>query len=86
MAQSFAPSIRVNGIGPGPTLGNTSQAEGDFSAEAKATLLGEGSPPETILQGVRYLLSAEAVTGQMIAIDGGQHLLWQTPDIAFGGA
>ena len=86
MAQSFAPSIRVNGIGPGPTLGNTGQAEGDFSAEAKATLLGEGSPPETILQGVRYLLSAEAVTGQMIAIDGGQHLLWQTPDIAFGGA
>ena len=86
MAQSFAPSIRVNGIGPGPTLGNTSQAEGEFAAEAKATLLGEGSPPETILQGVRYLLSAEAVTGQMIAVDGGQHLLWQTPDIAFGGA
>ena len=86
MAQSFAPAIRVNGIGPGPTMGNTSQAEGEFAAEAKATLLGEGSPPETILQGVRYLLSAEAVTGQMIAVDGGQHLLWQTPDIAFGGA
>lgn len=86
MAQSFAPAIRVNGIGPGPTLGNTSQAEGEFAAEAKATLLGEGSPPETILQGARYLLSAEAVTGQMIAVDGGQHLLWQTPDIAFGGA
>ena len=85
MAQSFAPAIRVNGIGPGPTLGNTNQAEGEFSAEAKATLLGEGSPPDTILQGVRYLLSAEAVTGQMIAVDGGQHLLWQTPDIAFGG-
>ena len=85
MAQSFAPASRVNGIGPGPTLGNTNQAEGEFSAEAKATLLGEGSPPDTILQGVRYLLSAKAVTGQMIAVDGGQHLLWQTPDIAFGG-
>lgn len=86
MAQSFAPKIRVNGIGPGPTLENTEQADGEFAAEAKATLLGEGSPPETILHGVRYLLSAKAVTGQMIAIDGGQHLVWQTPDLEFGGA
>lgn len=86
LAQSFAPAVRVNGIGPGPTLENTGQAEGEFTAETKATLLGEGSPPETILHGVRYLLSAKAVTGQMIAVDGGQHLLWQTPDIAFGGA
>jgi NAD(P)-dependent dehydrogenase (short-subunit alcohol dehydrogenase family) len=86
LAQSFAPNIRVNGIGPGPTLENTEQAPGEFQAEVKATLLGAGSPPDTILQGVRYLLSAEAVTGQMIAIDGGQHLLWQTPDMAFGGA
>jgi len=86
MAQSFAPKIRVNGIGPGPTLENTEQADGEFAAEAKATLLGEGSPPDTILHGVRYLLSAKAVTGQMIAIDGGQHLVWQTPDLEFGGA
>ena len=86
MAQSFAPNVRVNGIGPGPTLENTEQADGEFAAEAKATLLGEGSPPETILHGVRYLLSAKAVTGQMIAVDGGQHLVWQTPDLAFGGA
>lgn len=86
MAQSFAPHVRVNGIGPGPTLENTEQAEGEFSAEAQATLLGKGSPPDTILHGVRYLLSATAVTGQMIAVDGGQHLVWQTPDLAFGGA
>jgi NAD(P)-dependent dehydrogenase (short-subunit alcohol dehydrogenase family) len=86
MAQSFAPHVRVNGIGPGPTLENTEQAAGEFSAEAKATLLGEGSPPDTILHSVRYLLSAKAVTGQMIAVDGGQHLVWQTPDLAFGGA
>lgn len=86
MAQSFAPDVRVNGIGPGPTLENTEQRDGEFSAEAQATLLEKGSPPETILHGVRYLLSAEAVTGQMIAVDGGQHLVWQTPDLAFGGA
>lgn len=85
MAQSFAPHIRVNGIGPGPTLENTKQAAGEFEAEAKATLLGDGSPPETILHGVRYLLSAKAVTGQMIAIDGGQHLAWKTADLEFGG-
>ena len=86
LAQSFAPLVRVNGIGPGPTLENTNQADGEFAAEVKATLLEGGSPPDTILHGVRYLLSAKAVTGQMIAVDGGQHLLWQTPDIAFGGA
>lgn len=86
LAQSYAPNIRVNGVGPGPTLENTEQADGEFEAEAKATLLGKGSPPETILHAVRYLLSAEAVTGQMIAVDGGQHLVWQTPDLAYGGA
>ena len=74
LAQSLAPNIRVNAIGPGPTLQNTSQTEEIFAAEQAATLLGTGSPPETILHGVRYLLSAEAVTGQMIAVDGGQHL------------
>ena len=85
LAQSLAPSIRVNAIGPGPTLQNTGQNEDDFSREAEATLLGEGSPPDTILDAMRYLLSAKAVTGQMIAVDGGQHLTWQTPDLLHGG-
>jgi len=76
LAQSLAPRIRVNGIGPGPTLQNTAQSKQEFEAEKTSTLLGLGSPPDTILDGVRYLLSAEAVTGQMIAIDGGQHLGW----------
>jgi len=86
MAQSYAPSVRVNGIGPGPTLENTNQGDGEFLSETKATLLGEGSPPDTLLHGIRYLLAAKAVTGQMIAVDGGQHLNWQTPDLEFGGA
>lgn len=85
LAQSLAPTIRVNAIGPGPTLQNAGQSEEDFTGEASATLLKEGSPPETIVQAARYLLSAKAVTGQMIAVDGGQHLTWQTPDLAFGG-
>ncbi len=85
LAQSLAPYVRVNGIGPGPTLQNTGQTAEEFEAESKATLLGRGSPPETILQAARYLLAAESVTGQMLAVDGGQHLTWRTPDLIYGG-
>lgn len=84
MAQSFAPKIRVNGIGPGPVLQNTGQTPEDFESESAETLLGRGSPPETILQAVRYLLDATSVTGQMIAVDSGQHLRWETPDQMIG--
>ena len=81
MAQAFAPNIRVNAIGPGPTLRSIHQSEADFDKEASATLTGEGSSPDEIINALRYLVSATSVTGQMIASDGGQHLLWQTPDI-----
>lgn len=83
-AQSYAPRLRVNGIGPGPTLANIHQKDGEFEAEAAATLLGIPSSPDALLGGVRYLLSATTVTGQMIAIDSGQHLTWQTPDLTLG--
>lgn len=81
LAQAFAPHVRVNGIGPGPTLQNTGQDEEMFLKEAQHTLLKRPSPPEDILAGVRYLLGAKSVTGQMIAVDSGQHLNWQTQDI-----
>jgi len=81
LAQALAPHIRVNGIGPGPTLQNANQSRAMFSGEAEHTLLQRGSPPDDILSGIRYLLSAKSVTGQMIAIDSGQHLTWQTADI-----
>lgn len=81
MAQAFAPHVRVNGIGPGPTLRSVHQSAEEFAAEAEATLTGEGSSPDEIIAAMRYLISATSVTGQMIASDGGQHLLWQTPDI-----
>ena len=74
LAQSLAPHIRVNAIGPGPTLKNHRQSDADFAGEAASTLLGTGSPPESLLEAARYLLSATSVTGQMIAVDGGQHL------------
>jgi len=74
LAQSLAPHIRVNAIGPGPTLKNHTQTDNDFAGEAASTLLGIGSPPESLLDAARYLLMAKSVTGQMIAVDGGQHL------------
>lgn len=74
LAQSLAPKVRVCGVGPGPTLRNLHQSDKEFKDEVARTLLGAGSPPQTLLHAVRYLLSATAVTGQMIAVDGGEHL------------
>lgn len=81
LAQALAPNIRVNGIGPGPTLENIHQKPGEFAAEAKATLTQKGSNPDEIVKTLRYLIEADSITGQLIASDGGQHLMWQTPDV-----
>ena len=81
LAQALAPRIRVNAVAPGPTLRNARQSEGDFARQQKATLLQRGATPEEIAAAVRYLIEARAVTGQTIAVDGGQHLIWQTPDV-----
>lgn len=81
LAQALAPRVRVNGIGPGPVLKSEHQREEDFAAQAAATPLGRPTSPEEIAAAVRYILSAPAMTGQMIALDGGQHLAWQTPDM-----
>ncbi|MFO1090525.1 MAG: SDR family oxidoreductase [Hyphomicrobiales bacterium] len=81
MAQAFAPRIRVNAIGPGPALPNVRMDEMDFQKQASLTLLGRGTTPQEICEALDYILSARAMTGQMIALDGGQHLVWQTPDV-----
>lgn len=81
MAQALAPNIRVNAIGPGPTLKSVHQTDAEFNAEKSATLTGEGTSPDEIVKALMYLINASSVTGQMIASDGGQHLLWQTPDL-----
>jgi NAD(P)-dependent dehydrogenase (short-subunit alcohol dehydrogenase family) len=81
LAQALAPRIRVNAIGPGPTLPSTHQAPGEFEAEAAGTPLQRAATPEEVAAALRYLIDAPSVTGQMIAVDGGQHLGWQTPDI-----
>jgi len=81
MAQALAPRIRVNGIGPGPTLPSIHQTEASFADEAHATLLQRGSPPEALADALAYLIDARLVTGQMLAVDGGQHLNWKTADL-----
>ena len=81
MAQALAPHIRVNAIGPGPTLANPRQNAEDFEKQAKAVPLEQAVRPQDIAEAVLYLAGARAVTGQMIAVDGGQHLAWRTPDV-----
>ncbi len=81
LAQALGPKIRVNAIGPGPTIRNARQSEADFARQRDATVLGHGAEPADVAAAIRYLLGAPAVTGQMIAVDGGQHLIWQTPDV-----
>jgi NAD(P)-dependent dehydrogenase (short-subunit alcohol dehydrogenase family) len=78
MAQALAPRIRVNGIGPGPTLPSVHQTQAEFDAEAAATLLQRPTSPAEIAQALRYLIDARAVTGQMVAVDAGQHLAWRS--------
>jgi NAD(P)-dependent dehydrogenase (short-subunit alcohol dehydrogenase family) len=80
-AQALAPAIRVNAVGPGPTLRGGRQDEDQFAKQREATILRRGSNPEDICQAVRYLLNARGVTGQLLCVDGGQHLAWETPDV-----
>ena len=80
-AQELGPDIRVAGIGPGPTLPAIKQTESHFASQRAACILGRGSDPEDIVHAMRFIVSNKAFTGQMLAIDGGQHLAWLTPDI-----
>ncbi len=82
LAQSLAPHIRVNSIGPGPAMVNERQSVADFDRQCDATILRRGTSPQEICEAVRFILKAPSMTGQMIALDGGQHLAWETPDVA----
>ncbi|MBQ2261342.1 MAG: SDR family oxidoreductase [Loktanella sp.] len=80
-AQALAPDIRVNAIGPGPTLQGGRQSADHFARQRAATVLQRGANPADICAALGYFLDAPAVTGQILAVDGGQHLAWQTPDV-----
>ncbi|MBK0326427.1 SDR family oxidoreductase [Rhodobacteraceae bacterium F11138] len=80
-ARALAPVIRVNAIGPGPTLRGARQSEAHFAGQRGATILGRGANPEDVTAALGYFLDAPAVTGQLLCVDGGQHLGWVTPDV-----
>lgn len=80
-AQALAPDVRVNGIGPGPTVQGTRQSDSHFARQRAATVLQRGAGPADVCAAIGFFLDSPAVTGQMIAVDGGQHLAWATPDV-----
>ncbi|MCM2562998.1 SDR family oxidoreductase [Lutimaribacter sp. EGI FJ00015] len=80
-AQALAPRVRVNAIGPGPTLQGGRQSDGHFARQRAATVLNRGPNPADINAALGYFLDAPAITGQLLCVDGGQHLAWQTPDV-----
>ena len=80
-AQALAPDIRVNAIGPGPTMQGARQSVQHFARQRVATILQRGAGAGDITAALGYLIDAPGVTGQLLLVDGGQHLAWQTPDI-----
>ncbi|MDT8326040.1 MAG: SDR family oxidoreductase [Roseovarius sp.] len=80
-AQALAPRVRVNAIGPGPTLQGHRQSDRHFQNQRQATIMARGANADDITSALVYFLSAPAVTGQLLCVDGGQHLGWQTPDV-----
>lgn len=81
MAQSLAPQIRVNAIGPGPTLPSSRMTDEEFAKQQSLTPLGRGTSPEEISRAIKFIVSQPAMTGQMITLDGGQHLAWAMADV-----
>ena len=80
-AQGLARRVRVKAFGPGPTLRGARQSEVHFARQRAATILNRGADAKGICDALRYFLDARAVTGQLICVDGGQHLGWETPDV-----
>jgi len=81
LAQALAPKIRVNGIGPGPTLPNEHDGGEGMDKEVEGTLLGRKIDLSYYGRTIRFLVETRAITGHMVALDSGQHLAWRTPDI-----
>jgi NAD(P)-dependent dehydrogenase (short-subunit alcohol dehydrogenase family) len=81
-AQEFAPAIRVNAIGPGPTMQGSRQSRAHFANQRRNTVLKRGADPSDVTHAVGFFLDAPSVTGQLICVDGGQHLGWETPDVS----
>lgn len=80
-AQALAPTIRVNGIGPGPTIQGIRQSDAHFAAQRANVPLQRGADAEDVVAALRFFIASPSVSGQLVCTDGGQHLAWKTPDI-----
>lgn len=80
-AQALAPAVRVNAIGPGPTMQGVRQSREHFANQRRATIMKRGADASDVTHAVGYFIDAHSVTGQLICVDGGQHLGWETPDV-----
>lgn len=80
-AQAMADKVRVNAIGPGPTLQGGRQSDSHFEKQRAATVLGRGANTSDITNALGYFCDSPAITGQLLCVDGGQHLAWETPDV-----
>jgi NAD(P)-dependent dehydrogenase (short-subunit alcohol dehydrogenase family) len=80
-AQALGSKVRVNAIGPGPTMQGVRQSDDHWRGQRAATIMNRGAGPDDINHALGYFLDAPAVTGQLLCIDGGQHLGWETPDV-----
>src|SRR5262249_37930214 len=80
LALALAPRVRVNAIGPGPALPSARQSDAQFAQQSARLPLGRGTTPEQICGAFRFILETPSLTGQMIALDGGQHLGWSFPN------
>ncbi len=76
LALALAPRVRVNGLGPGPALPSLRQTDAQFARQCAATPLARGTSPDEVARAALALLCLPSVTGQMLALDGGQHLQW----------
>ena len=83
-AMSLSPNIRVNGIAPGPTIKNKRQSEKHFKSQYLATPLKQQVNVKEICNAVDFFIKNSSITGQVLAVDSGQNLNWQTPDIING--
>lgn len=80
LAQGLAPHVRVNAVAPGPTLPNVWYGDEAFARRSAAMPLGRGPTPEEIADAVLFLAQASSITGETIAVDGGQHVVWNRDD------
>lgn len=80
LAQALSPHVRVNAVAPGPTAQSARQQADDFARQASAVPLGRGPAMEEVAAAAVYLATARSITGVTLAVDGGQHLAWRTPD------